>query len=786
MYVSRATRSLTALIVGTIGLTGCGHVGLDPQPDGSIAGEDGVPGETDGPGDDELPPDTSAPVPVTSIEAGDAFVCAVRGGAVWCWGDDRFGQLGDGGTTPQSRPVQVIGIDDATAVVAGESHACALRSDHSVWCWGNNDFGQLGSRDNIDQHAPLRIAGLGAATAITAGASHTCARLDDATVWCWGSNDQMQVGIDSSGADVSVPTPVMLDDVAEVAAGEQHTCARTTDGSVWCWGSNSDSQTSAVTAFPRAMPVQVRGVHATAIAVGGWSSCALMDGSAVCWGDDDAGRLGDGDDQDHPEPKQVLLPGPVAKLSSGSDHMCAVSNGNVLCWGDGEVGQLGDGVRNYSPTPVIASLDGTIAAITVGTEISCAVRTTGSVVCWGRGSTGQLGDGTIASRQPQRVALPESPAAAVAAGAVHSCAIAGAMNKVYCWGYDGDGELGDGNRDGRPKATPVFTGISNATQLALGWMHSCALLADKTVWCWGDGDVGELGNGELGDATPGQVIELPAASAIAAGDSASCAATTGGIFCWGTNGYGALGNSNAGQSAKPVHVDNTAPPVPALIAAGADHVCTASAGAATVGASCWGHGGFGQLGNRDNKDTFTPVPVFLGTANPWTPKQLTTGGGHTCAVDTTGRAWCWGSNDDGELGDGTFDARNSPKQIAVLGTTALDIVAGPRATCAQTTLGPRCWGNNQFGQLGDGTTSSRTAPTAVQGLDARARPVLGDDHACAVSGGEVYCWGDNVYGQLGLGSFSVASRPVDVVFPGDPPPAVLGRHEPAQTRAPVW
>src|SRR5262249_48476561 len=156
------------------------------------------------------------------------------------------------------------------------------------------------------------------------------------------------------------------------------------------------------------------------------------------------------------------------------------------------------GARAVALTPTPALFNGTAVAIAAGDEVTCAMRGDGSVACWGLGSSGQLGDGTIASWLPHRLAL--GSATAIASGPDHTCAIAGAAPDVYCWGFDENGELGDGGGD--PQATPLFTKVTGAVQLALGVEHSCALLANQTVMCWGQGGDGELGSAANGDNSP--------------------------------------------------------------------------------------------------------------------------------------------------------------------------------------------------------------------------------------------------------------------------------------------
>jgi alpha-tubulin suppressor-like RCC1 family protein len=283
------------------------------------------------------------------------------------------------------------------------------------------------------------------------------------------------------------------------------------------------------------------------------------------------------------------------------------------------------------------------------------------------------------------------------------------------------------------------------------------------VSCWGESGDGELGNGKFGnDSPPVPVMGLANVTAIAAGDSFTCAAAPSGAYCWGYDIAGELGDGGGASHAVPQLVPGVAPLVPTMIAAGSIHACAAAA----TGAFCWGAGGSGQLGNAAKPTMSTAVAVTgAGSGATWTPSRLAAGGDHTCAVDTTGKVRCWGENGTGAIGDGTSTDRSSPTQLASLGATVVDVVAGDASTCAQTTNGPRCWGYNFYGQLGDGTTTDHKTPTAVASLVTAAQPATGTSHSCALSSGEVDCWGDNSLGQLGNGTFSVAMTPVEVAFP---------------------
>jgi alpha-tubulin suppressor-like RCC1 family protein len=342
---------------------------------------------------------TSAPV-----AAGDSHTCAlISDGSVQCWGDNLYGQLGDGGTTPSSIPVLVTGLSNtATAIAAGFDHSCALISDGSVQCWGDNLYGQLGDGTSVNfSSTPVLVSGISTAVAIagSTGGFQTCALLSDGSVRCWGYNADGELG-DGGTTPSSIPVTVSsIGAATAIAAGGLHTCALISDGSVQCWGDNSNGELGDGGTTPSSIPVLVTGLSntATAIAAGFDHTCALLiDGSVQCWGDNSNGQLGDGGTTPSSIPVLVTgLSNTATAIAAGFSHSCALlSDGSVQCWGDNFYGQLGDGTTTDSSIPVTVSGIITVMAIATGDFHTCAVFSDGSVQCWGDNSFGQLGNGT--------------------------------------------------------------------------------------------------------------------------------------------------------------------------------------------------------------------------------------------------------------------------------------------------------------------------------------------------------------------------------------------------------
>ena len=353
------------------------------------------------------------------------------------------------------------------------------------------------------------------AVAITAGVTHACAVTDSGSVKCWGANARGQIG-DGTWTERHVPRDVhgLAGGATAVSAGNANTCVVTTVGAARCWGENFLGQVGDGTTVIRNLPVDVSGLASgvTAISVGGGSSCALTSAGGVkCWGSNCCGQLGDGTSIDRHTPVDVAgLTHGVTAIAANGDYTCALTNvGGVKCWGDNSHGQLGDGTREERRTPVdVRGLTNRVAAIAVGGLHTCALTSAGGVKCWGYNSDGQLGDGTTDDRDaPVDVLTLSSGVVAIAAGFVHTCALtSGGVAK--CWGYNYFGQLGDGSAtDSR---VPVdVKGLPSVAGLAANGVYTCARTTTGKVECWGDNSNGQLGDGtRTRHSTPAPVIGL--------------------------------------------------------------------------------------------------------------------------------------------------------------------------------------------------------------------------------------------------------------------------------------
>jgi len=380
-------------------------------------------------------------------------------------------------------------------------------------------------------------------------------------------------------------------------------------------------------------------------------------------------------------------------------------------------------------------------------------------------------EGWVAGRSGtgERWLAAVTPDRAIAVGP-HTCVLSSAGG-VRCWGPNSLGQLGDGTSTSRYAPVDVSGLSSGVTAIAIGGTHTCALTGVGGAKCWGDNALGQLGDGTTTSrSTPVDVVALTGGVvAIAAGGQHTCALMSGGgVKCWGRNDRGQLGDGTATTRGTPVDVLGLVSGVSA-IAAGEDETCAVTAGG---GVKCWGMNKYGQLGDGTAANRHTAVDV-VGLSSGAT--AISVGWSHACALMSTGGVKCWGSNQYGQLGDGTTAARTTAVDVAGLTSAVTAITAGPIHTCALTRIGGvRCWGSNSLGQLGDGTKTERSTPVGVVGLASGVTALAaggatshaaGGAHACAITGaGGVKCWGYNNLGQLGDGTTTARASPVDVDF----------------------
>jgi alpha-tubulin suppressor-like RCC1 family protein len=719
------------------------------------------------------------------VRGGSSFNLALRaGGAMWAWGDNSFGQLGNGTMSPSLTPQPV-----SCGVAAGDSNHCS-------------GDGQLKGVQSIS-------AGNGIAIAL----------LDNGTVLTWGLQSRFS-NANPSSTPVYVPCGVadaahcsagVLTNVIQVAASFSHELVLLDDGTVLAWGTNNNGNLgNNQPGISSAFPVQVIGLSSgsgvTAITAGQNSSYAIKsDGTVLAWGVNGGGALGDGTTTARSTPVPVLCrtgdaPGSAFCSSSGLlKGVSALSAGNaiafgllsdntVVAWGTNTLGQLGDGTTTNRSRPVNVCAVGATAPCSVangnilqgvskmfGTSLSSsgyALKSDGTVLAWGSNSNGQLGDGTTtSSTTPLPVSglgVASGVVVAISAGDFHGVALR-SDGTTLTWGSNASGQLGNGTifASTVPVQTFGLGSGSGVIALASRAQFSLALRSDGSVLAWGSNINGQLGDGtNTNRITPVQVVcrsgdvpgsafcsnagYLQGVTAIAAGNSSfSLAALNDGtMLAWGANVNGQLGDGSTTQRNTPVNV----------CAVGAASPCSIANGNILQGVS-----------------------------------SIAAGGQTSFARTSAGGMLAWGANGNGFLGDGTFVSKTVPVNVHCRQGDALNtsfcssagflqgvsaIAAGPNAPFAVmndgTLLG---WGLNLVNQVGDGTTANRNTPVNVCAVGATAPCTVANGNVlqnvsavggpanggfAITTGGAMVAWGANNASTIGDGTTANRAAPVNV------------------------
>jgi len=326
------------------------------------------------------------PVPVHNIgsisvlAAGWGHGLATNGNVVCAWGSNSSGQLGDGTTIDRLDPVAVHNLTGTGvfALAGGQAHSLAITADGTVWAWGQNAFGQLGDGTTTDRLEPVPIPTLSDVVAIAAGRLHSLALTSDGTVWAWGDNHIGQLG-DGTRTGHLEPAPVLnLNDVVvAIATFSDHSLALTVNGDVWAWGFNGFGQLGDGTTTDRLEPVLVQNLPSDifAVAAGGGHSLAMNSSGDTtwAWGFNLEGQLGDGTFTDRLTPVPVRNLTEISAIAAGGAHSLAIGPGlGVWAWGSNSAGQLGDGTFRPSPIPVHVQNLTDIIAIGAGNALSLA------------------------------------------------------------------------------------------------------------------------------------------------------------------------------------------------------------------------------------------------------------------------------------------------------------------------------------------------------------------------------------------------------------------------------
>ena len=744
-----------------------------------------------------------------------AAICRLNsGGAAYCWGGNVQGEVGDGTNTTRTVPTAVSGGLTFASLAQGDLtlHTCGLTSGGQAWCWGNNDAGQLGNGTQTNSNVPVAVSGGLTFASLGTGPFSTCGITTGGALYCWGWGSWSFRGDGEIYTIRTAPTLVNTGGriFTKFAIGGRSLCALDGSGQAYCWGDNFGGHlgTGTTTTATTPQPTST-GLRFTQLSSGYDFNCGVTTGSTVaCWGYNAQGAIGNGTTANQTTPLIVSGVTGALEARAGESHACARTAADMYCWGANYSGQIGDATFTTPRTTPTKIADGitplSIAAFS--RSASCASSAT-QLYCWG--SSYSIGDGTGATRNvPTAVRWPEASTSAIAQmAAVTPSAItaaSGAPQTVTISVTNAFGTV-------MPSATVSFVVTSGGGTVADASVVTDASGRASTTWtlAGASGTVGKLEARVASIPTlviTGTVGSVTGSMSIVSGDNqflpdyfgaapglrvkvvdGSGNPVSGATVTWtAASGSGSVstaslntlsdGTASNGSWTTPVTsgtnytVQASVPGVaPVTFTArrlayynnGANSLNHALCRLNSTGAAyCWGGNLQGQVGDGSNANRTTPTAVAGGL----TFASLARGsqGFHNCALTSSGVAYCWGANEAGQLGNGTNTNSNIP--VAVSGGLAFSSLStGALATCGITTANVLyCWGWGGLSLRGDSTTYTlKNVPTLVNtGGRTFVSVSIGRKAICALdASGQAFCWGENGDGQLGLGTFANAQLP---------------------------
>lgn len=692
-----------------------------------------------------------------TLDVGNYGGCAIGdNNNGYCWGTGMLGSA----TSTSYVPIAVTMPSGVTfqQLKTDSDSACAIGSDGKLYCWGGNSHGQLGLGDTTSRTTPVSVpfpSGVTSFVKLAMGQGVTCAIGNNDRTYCWGNNTfgvQGNGGTTNSSSPTLVPLYSGVTGHVAIAASYQHVCAIGNNGKVYCQGYNAYGALGNGTFTTSYNPVEATmpsGVTSfTAIAVGGSTSCALANtGNLYCWGGSGYGEVGNGQDGSRNVPTLVTLPSGATSFTSVSIkglNVCATGNNKRLyCWGQGTYYVNGDGSASHRNVPTAVSFPSYINAIQPSTGYQyacslmhsfCAVQT----VNWGSGCSSttisNMAIDTSTTVNAEDVGKTGAATVTCTNGSlvVSNPTCGNAISKTYCTGYNGQSQIGDATTTQRtvPTLSTLPSGVTSLGKATAGYYHSCAIADTGRPYCWGSYYIGDgtssTRNVPTGVTMPSGVTSF---KEIAAGNGHTC------------------GIGNNGR------------------------------------AYCWGEGSSGQIGNGGNSTVSVPTIVSL-PSGVTSFTSIASGRNHSCAIGNNGSAYCWGTSDYGEIGNGSVSDYSDPENPYTVyyysptavsmpsGVTFIKIYAGSYNTCALGNNGRAyCWGDNTNGQIGVGNTNPALIPVLVNlpsGVTSYTSLAVGQGTICGVgNNGLAYCWGTNQYGAVGNGvtSNNTYSTPQAVTLP---------------------
>lgn len=614
-----------------------------------------------------IPTLIDAGVSYRKISAGRSHSCGLTtDDKIRCWGDNTYGQIGNGTTGGTVlNPVSIDGNNTYSQVYAGYNRTCALRKDSgSAYCWGQNNFGQIGDGSQTNRSLPTLVAGGDVFQQIAAGGDATCGILTNNSLKCWGGNSLAAVG---DGTTSHRLTPVLIDDPTKfkfVANSLYHGCAITTADKLKCWGYNPNGQVGDDSTATRTAPVFVdTNTNYQFMSLGGYHTCGITDSGALkCWGRNDLGQLGNGGAASLKVPALIDSGTTYQQIATGFYFVCGLtSKGTLKCWGDSSLGLLGDNMTNTRSTPqLIANAEG-FTEIVPSFSHSCGLTAAGKVKCWGLNGFGELGDGTTRNSAIPVDVDPGTSYKQLAVGKNHTCGLT-KHGTVKCWGQNTYGQVGDGTNLNR-LLPQIIDPTTTYLQIATADSTICGITQkNKTIKCWGLNNRGTVGDGTTTHRnSPTSVNSALTFEKISMSSQHACALTTDkGIQCWGYNSFGQVADGTTAHKYVPTSIIDPGT-LYADVVTGQTGVCAVTQEGVI---KCWGHNGYGQLLDGTTINRATPQVLNSGL----NLKSIYLGSYNLCGITDSGTLHCWGYNWYGQVGDGKTTLQ-SPLTAIDSGTT---------------------------------------------------------------------------------------------------------------------
>lgn len=698
------------------------------------------------------------------VAAGTNYSLALENGRAWGWGYNGGGRVGNNSILATQTPVTVLGaVKTFCKISAGANHSLAIDKNGRAWCWGTNGSGQLGDNSITSRLTPVSVLGSRKTFCHIAASLglHSLAIDKNGRAWAWGDNSNGRLG-DNTLVSKRTPISVLgaVKTFCKIAAGNAWSMAIDKNGRAWAWGNGGDGRLGNNSTVSALTPVSVRGAVKTFchIAAGNAHSAAIDKyGIVWSWGFNNSGQLGNGANTSQLTP--VSLAGvrkTFCKISLSNGQTLAIDKyGKVWGWGFNANALLGDNSVTARNTPVSLGGESKIfCEIAAGNQHALAIDKNGKTWAWGPINGGGLGANIFAFiSTPKAIVLGATKTfCEISIGTTFSTAI-DQYKRVWAWGTNAAGQVGDNSTTTRYTPVSVLGALKSFCKIFSGPGHSLAIDKNGRVWAWGQNGSGRLGdNSTTGRLTPVSVVgSVKTFCSIAAGNNHSSAIDKNGrVWTWGNNGYSQLGDGSI-----------TARLTPVSVAGAVKTFCQLSAGiqfsiGLTNSGRLWGWGDNygGQIGNPATLvSANTPVSI---TGAVKTFCKIASGSYHSLAIDKNGKIWGWGYNDFGGLGNNTAGAQvRTP--VSVVGATTAETFCHI-AVCLFSSFGIDkygklwAWGQNDFGQLGDNTTFSRLTPVTVAGISKTFCSITANQNwksAMATDNrGKIWAWGSNSGGQL--------------------------------------